>query len=123
MGSSSWACLLLALRGRRQKFDIVYSYVVGFVFGSETFVVLPLYRPTQSMLPVAIKQYQSWDLRPSYFLPTYCYCCLNSLKELTLQASNHEITVIGKHYLHSGHISEGLRLILNSAALLRPWQA
>lgn len=56
------------------------------------------------------------DLRFSYFLPTSRYYSPNSIKELTLQASNHEITVIGKHCLHSGHVSEGLTLILNSAA-------
>ena len=45
----------------------------------------------------------------SYYSP-------NSIKELTLQESNHEIIVIGKHCLHAGHVSEGLTLILNSAA-------
>lgn len=58
----------------------------------------------------------TWDLGSSYCLPISSYYGPNSIKELTLQESNHEIIVIGKHCLHSGHVSEGLTLILNSAA-------
>lgn len=56
------------------------------------------------------------DPRSSYFLSISSCYSPNCIKELTLQESGSEIIVIGEHCLHSGYVSEGLTLILNSAA-------
>lgn len=56
------------------------------------------------------------DPRSSNFLSISSCYSPNYIKELTLQESNDEISVIGEHCLHSGCVSEGLTLILNPAA-------
>lgn len=109
-GSTSRVRLVLGPREKWQEFDIVYSYMVCFKsFCSDI--------PTASLSYLfLLSDVSHMGSKKSYFLPTSSYYSLNSIKELTLQPSSHEIIATGKHCLRSGHVSVGLILILNSAA-------